>query len=200
MKFKTEYLFGLIPIGFYLLNKKPDLLKIGGNLVSGSYKKVLFYRKITKLYSSIYGVPNEILLSIIATESMGVNHTNSGSSGEIGICQITPVGLQYTDTNYTIEQMKNTTKCIEVASIHLYKDYNLFSDWNYTIMAYNINRKHIINVLDGTATQENKNMVGRAGRTYLGKVTNHKKVIMPMLLNPSIEDEKHKDFIPFETL
>ena len=171
------------------------------SLISGKpkgYDRVMQWRNVAKKWVEIYEdeIPYHIILGIMAQESMGDPTPPKGSSGEVGLMQITPMGLAYSGSPYTMDQIaRDQIKNVETGVMHLAKDYQLFSDLNYAIMSYNIARIHIQRKLDGTATAQDERLL-KVGRDYLAKVMYHSKKLLPMLANSSINDPESIDYIP----
>ena len=187
-------------IGAYMVFKKSSVFKKSDKVNSG-YKQVLYWRNIVNRMKGFHdnNIPDEILLGIIAQESMGNNELKVGSAGEVGLMQITPMGLSYTGLGYTMNQIKTNPKfAIEAGIVHLYKDLAYLGTMENAIMAYNISREHIKAILDGRSTEHNRKMVSGVGKSYLIKVMTHAKICREMLNNPNIDDPEHEDFITFK--
>jgi soluble lytic murein transglycosylase-like protein len=187
-------------IGAFMLLKKSELFKNNEHINSG-YNQVLYWRDIVKRMKNFHGnnIPDEIILGIIAQESMGNNDLKIGSSGEVGLMQIIPRGLAYTGLGYTMNQIKiDPKKNIEVGIVHLYKDFAYLGTIENAIMSYNISREHIRAILDGRSTAHNRTMVSGIGKSYLTKVMIHSKIIRERLNNPNINDPVHTDFITYK--
>lgn len=189
-----------IIIGVLMLLKKTSIFTSPDHVNSG-YNQVLYWRDIVKKMQGFHGnnIPDEIILGIIAQESMGNNDLKIGSSGEVGIMQITPMGLSYTGLGYTLNQIKiDPKKNIECGIVHLYKDLGYLETLENAIMGYNISREHIRAILDARSTPHNRRMVSTIGKSYLSKVMVHSKIVRKKLNNPNIEDPAHEDFITYK--
>ena len=187
---KLTSFFSLIG-GLLLFKTLKEKSPIGN--YKGGYNKVLYYRKITGYFANKFDLPNHILLGIMMTESSGINYKESGSSGEVGLMQITPIGLSFTELPYTMGEMKDEKKNIEAGATHLKKDYDDFNDMTLAIMAYNISRRHLKEF-----DPENEQI--KVGKNYFKKVYNHSRKILPMLLDSRIDDANDEKFIEFMKL
>lgn len=101
------------------------------------------YGVVAKKYSIFYGVPIEYILGIIRQESAG-KPSAIGTSGEIGLCQLTKFALSdFNSKNrmyetYRVDQLFNPEINIKVATWYLkfLNDYYK-GDWFQTFRAYN---------------------------------------------------------------
>jgi len=193
----------LLGIGFALYALRGGLgLKFGSPTAKG-YARVLYWRKIVeneiKIASNI--IPPEIVLAIIAQESMGQDHTETGSAKEEGIMQITPMGLAYTGLPYTMNQIKNDQRIgIKVGIAHLVKDYNyLNGSIHNAIMAYNIHRDHIRRYLDGDPSEKDLAIIRGTGKNYLNAILKvHRPRILELLLKADIDNKESENFIEYQ--
>ena len=201
----SGYLLIGLPLLYLLL--KGRLVQKGvavTNKIVNGYNDVLYYRKVCDHFARTLGVPRDFLLAIISQESMGHNYKlgeGSGTSGEVGICQITPLGLTFVNNtfnkSFTQKDCESPTKSINIAAYHLLGDYQEFNDWNIATMCYNISRKHFRRYNDGTDTQEDRNKITGAGKTYLTKIIEHRNILIQILMRPNIDKKLDKNYIPF---
>lgn len=183
-----------IPIALILLWKRRS--EIRGEYTG--YDRVLTWRDVCQHYIYQYApdIPLHLVLGIIATESMGQHELIKGSSGEIGVMQITPAGLSYAGTGYTTGQIdRDAGKNIETGVAHLAKDLQRFSDINLAIMAYNIDRRHIDRLISGTYTSEDERFVNIVGKGYLSRVKKHAKELFRIMGSKDIDNPESEQYI-----
>jgi soluble lytic murein transglycosylase-like protein len=194
----------IITLGLFILYilSKSNINGIlsGGKIVNKGYKQVLYWRDIVSKSIKYFApeLPLNIVLGIIATESMGNPELPTGSSGEVGVMQITQKGLAWAGVPYTMNQIKtDQKKNIETGVKHLIKDWQYIGDLDTAIMCYNANRTMIKNVINGNGTEKEK-AVYATGKEYLRKVQDNAKIVLSMLLNEGIDIPDNENYIPYE--
>lgn len=124
-------IIGLI-IGLILLKERFEPMTI--KQIVDTYKDLA----ITNGFN--YNVEPSLVLAIIKQESSGIPNA-VGSSGEIGLCQITKYALQdfneKTGNKYKLHELFEPEKNIEVASFYIHFTTNYFNSTTLGLQAYN---------------------------------------------------------------
>lgn len=161
--------FAILAVGFYLyadISKKAELAR---------YPKK--YSEYVEKYAWEFGIPSEILYSVILTES-GFNPHAVSSAGAIGLMQITPDTydwLLYLRKEESSGKLTDPETNIKYGAYFLSYLYGKFGKWDTVFAAYNAGLNRVNAWIDDPRYSDGSSLVNipyKETENYIKKVNN----------------------------
>ena len=105
------------------------------------YQKPDEYVEYVEIYSAVFGVPEDLVWSVIKTES-GFDSSAVSSKGAVGLMQLMPSTFEWLTDDILREylgigMLYDPETNIKYGTYYLSRLYNRFGDWDTAIAAYN---------------------------------------------------------------
>lgn len=147
----------------------------------GLYRRVthpVLYQEYIELYSEEYGVPEEIICSVINTES-SFDSTAESHAGAVGLMQITKETfwwlLSRSGESLSDEMLFDPQVNIRYGTYFLSLLYEEFGSWDTVFAAYNAGRSRVTGWLGDPDVSENGKLINipiEETREYVKRVNN----------------------------